>query len=150
MSKRSRKQCKKENTLPISEPPYEKTVKLLILGDAAVGKTSLINQYVSNSFAESYISTVGIDFKEKIVPIKGRKIRMQIWDTAGQERFHNITKAYYRGAQAMAIMFDLTDHESFRNIQYWLENIEECGDKKHEKILVGGKADLSHDRKVRM
>ena len=73
---------------------------------------------------------------------------MQIWDTAGQERFHTITKAYYRGAQGLIIMFDLTEIDSFRNIGYWLDNIEENCDKKNCKILVGSKSDLMDEKKI--
>ena len=63
---------------------------------------------------------MGIDFKEKIIEKKDKCIRLQIWDTAGQERFHTITKAYYRGAHGLVVMFDLTDLDSFKNLQYWL------------------------------
>ena len=73
---------------------------------------------------------------------------MQIWDTAGQERFHTITKAYYRGAHGLIIMFDLADIDSFRNIGYWLDNIEENCDKKNDKILVGSKSDLMDEPKI--
>jgi small GTP-binding protein len=113
-----------------------------------VGKTSLIYQYINNYFPENYISTVGIDFKEKSLSIGNKNIRLQIWDTAGQERFHTITKAYYRGAHGLVIVFDITNPESFHNVSYWLQNIEESCDKQHEKIMVGNKSDLSEDRKV--
>lgn len=74
---------------------------------------------------------MGIDFKEKKIMIGKKNIRLQIWDTAGQERFHTITKAYYRGAHGLVIVFDITNPESFQNISYWLQNIEESCDNRH-------------------
>lgn len=94
-----------------------------MIGDGGVGKTSLISKYVNNQFSETYVSTIGIDFKEKIVTVNKRKIKLQIWDTAGQERFHTITKAYYRGALGLIITFDITNPISFHHLQYWLQHI---------------------------
>ena len=113
-----------------------------------MGKTSLIKRYIDNEFLQTYVSTIGVDFKEKKVEMKGRVVRMQIWDTAGQERFHTITKAYYRGAHGLVIAFSLVDRNSFEHIDYWLKGIEEGTDNLMPKIIAGVKCDLAEERVV--
>lgn len=121
--------------------------KILIIGDSGVGKTSILNRYASDMFNESFISTIGVDFKIKTMNIDGNNIKMQIWDTAGQERFRTITSSYYRGAHGIIVVFDVSDRESFLDVDIWMREIDNfCVNKKIQKILIGNKIDL--ERKV--
>lgn len=121
--------------------PYDQLVKLLIIGDSGTGKSSLLSRYVDNQFSTSFISTIGIDFKIKHINVKGKNIKIQLWDTAGQERFRTITKAYYRGAMGIIIVYDITDEKTFKNVYGWMDNI--CSEAKDivDIILVGNKND---------
>ena len=83
---------------------YDELIKVLIIGDSGVGKSCLLLRYTDNTFTDSFISTIGVDFKTKIVDINGKKIKMECWDTAGQERFQTITASYYRGASGKIII----------------------------------------------
>jgi Ras-related protein Rab-1A len=119
-----------------------------VIGDGGVGKSSMIARYVDDKFSPEYVSTIGIDFKIKIIEAAGRKVKLQIWDTAGQERFHTITSAYYRGAHGLMIIFSLTDAQSFHHLQYWLRHIEEGVAGNVPKLLIGTKSDLHDKREV--
>ena len=83
--------------------------KVIVIGDSGVGKTNLITCFCENSFKESYVATIGVDFKIHTFMIGDKKIKMQIWDTAGQERFKNITQAYYKGAGGVLLAYSITD-----------------------------------------
>ena len=99
------------------------SVKILILGDAGVGKTSLTSRFADDFFSMHYISTIGVDFKTKMIKIKNKNVKYQVWDTAGQERFRSIAKAYYRGVSGILLAFSVTDRASFENIENWLVTI---------------------------
>jgi len=121
---------------------YDYLLKILLVGDSGVGKSALLQKYVDNTFPDSYISTIGVDFKIKEQIYGSKKYKLQIWDTAGQERFRSITSSYYRGANCILIMFDLTDPESFDHVKMWLEDADKYGNANVMKILIGTKADL--------
>ncbi|XP_072917228.1 ras-related protein Rab-13 isoform X3 [Hemitrygon akajei] len=104
---------------------YDYLFKLLLIGDSGVGKTCLIIRFADDNFNNTYISTIGIDFKIKTIDVGGKKIKLQVWDTAGQERFKTITTAYYRGAMGIILVYDITDEKSFENIQNWMKSIKE-------------------------
>ncbi|VVC97595.1 unnamed protein product [Leptidea sinapis] len=104
---------------------FSATYKLLVLGDSNVGKTCIVHRYCDERYYDIYISTIGIDFKQKIINLDGVPIKLQIWDTAGQERFRTLTTAYYRGAMGIILMYDITNLESFNHLSYWLRNIQE-------------------------
>ncbi|KAI5646533.1 ras family domain-containing protein [Phthorimaea operculella] len=104
---------------------YSATYKLLVLGDSNVGKTCIVHRYCDERYYDIYISTIGIDFKQKIISVDGTPVKLQIWDTAGQERFRTLTTAYYRGACGILLMYDITNLESFNHLSYWLRNIQE-------------------------
>mmetsp|Transcript_13534 Transcript_13534/g.38058 ORF Transcript_13534/g.38058 Transcript_13534/m.38058 type:complete len:190 (-) Transcript_13534:158-727(-) len=106
-----------------------------------VGKTSLLLRFSEDSFTTSFISTIGIDFKIKKVMIDEKCCKLQIWDTAGQERFRTITKAYYRGAMGIMLVYDTTDEKSFENVRNWMKNIEQNAAPNVNKILIGNKSD---------
>ena len=99
-------------------------IKLLMLGDSAVGKSALIDRYTNNSFSSAYISTVGVDFRVKNIVVDDKRIKLQIWDTAGQERFRSISKSYYKSANGILLVYDVTDRSSFDSIRNWIKQIQ--------------------------
>jgi len=122
-------------------------MKLLLVGDSGVGKSSLLHRYYENEHLPRFISTLGIDFRIKTVEMDGKKIKLQIWDTAGQERFRSITTIYYRGAQGIIVCYDVTDEKSFHNVRSWFDAIDMHAVEGVNKLLVGCKVDLEK-RKV--
>jgi Ras-related protein Rab-1A len=127
---------------------YDYLFKLLLIGDSGVGKSSMLIRFTDDTYSEAFISTIGVDFKIKTIGLEGKIIKLQIWDTAGQERFRTITSSYYRGAHGIIIVFDLTDIDSFENVQQWLLEINRYSYKNICKILVGNKSDLFEKRMV--
>ncbi|KFM79160.1 ras-related protein Rab-8A-like [Stegodyphus dumicola] len=124
------------------------TYKILVLGDSNVGKTCIVHRFCDETYYDTYISTIGIDFKQKIVNLDGMPIKLQIWDTAGQERFRTLTTAYYRGAMGILVMYDVTNMDSFNHLSYWFRNVEENASPDVVKVLVGNKCDSSNLRVV--
>jgi Ras-related protein Rab-1A len=118
------------------------TIRLLLLGESGVGKSSLLLRFTDDTFEDTYISTIGIDFRVKTVEIDGRPVKLQIWDTAGQERFRTITRAYYRGCQGIILVFDVSKLNTFNMTEYWMDEISKNTDFDVPKILVGNKSDL--------
>ena len=116
--------------------------KVLILGNSQVGKSSILNQFAEGVFSETIPPTLGIDYKINQVAVGDKSIKLQIWDTAGQERFKSITENFYKGAQGILLVFDLTDQNSFANIRTWLKNIYEKAGRNVVVCLVGNKVDL--------
>lgn len=116
--------------------------KILILGNSQVGKSSILNQFTEGVFTETIPPTLGIDYKINKVNVEGTEIKLQIWDTAGQERFKSITENFYKGAQGIILVFDLTEHESFAAIRTWLKNIYEKAGKNVVVCLLGNKLDM--------
>ncbi len=131
-----------------SEPAYDYLFKLLLVGSAKSGKTSMVQRFVENRCISEYTSTIGVDFKTHHIDLEGLRVKLQIWDTAGQERFRNITKMYCRGARGVMVVFDLTSTESFNEVDTFFSMEQECGDDTAALILVGCMADLSENRKV--
>ncbi|KAJ2952273.1 hypothetical protein O0L34_g4552 [Tuta absoluta] len=127
---------------------YSATYKLLVLGDSNVGKTCIVHRYCDERYYDIYISTIGIDFKQKIVSVDGTPVKLQIWDTAGQERFRTLTTAYYRGACGILLMYDITNLESFNHLSYWLRNIQEYASPDVVKVLVGNKCDVPDNHRA--
>lgn len=125
----------------------ETRLKLLLIGDSSVGKSSLLLRFAEDSFSHTFISTIGVDFKTRTIDIDGEQVKLSIWDTAGQERFRTITAAYYRGANGIVLVYDITSESSFNSIRGWIRNIEEHASENVCKILVGNKADME-DRRV--
>ena len=114
---------------------------MLIVGNGAVGKSSMIQRYCRGTFTKSYKKTIGVDFLEKQLRVHGEDVRLMLWDTAGQEEFDAITRAYYRGAQACVVAFSTTDRDSLLAVRKWRKKVEdECGD--IPMVLVQNKIDL--------
>lgn len=122
--------------------PVTRKVKILLLGDSGVGKSSLIMRWTLDTFSATLVGTVGVNFKSKRVHVNGEPIQVQVWDTAGQEQFHKITTSYYRGANAIIVVFDVTDPKSLQNTEYWIKNIKAHASDTVHVILVGNKTDL--------
>ena len=123
-------------------------LKILILGDMTVGKTTLLLKYIDNFTPEVYISTLGVDYKTKSIVYNGVNVVLQIWDTAGQERYRVITKSFVKGTDGIIFMYDITQKGSFVNIKKWIEETEEENPIKVEKIIVGNKIDKEENRQV--
>ena len=123
------------------------TFKILLLGDSAVGKTSLLTKYVNNTFQEQHIATIGVEYKDKYIIKNDFNIRLQIWDTAGQERFHSISKNLYRGTNGVLFVYDITSKESFDNLKHWIKEFQDVeGDIKG--VILGNKYDLKEERVI--
>ena len=121
-------------------------LKILTLGDSAVGKSALLVRYTQNKFNSGYLSTVGIDYQSKKINYQNRDIEMQIWDSAGQEKYRAISKQYYKKANGILLLYDVTSRESFLGIKEWIRDINNMVTMKPSLILVGNKIDL--ERKV--
>jgi len=130
---------KGNNTNETKEYP---AFKILMIGDPSVGKSSLLLRYADNEFTNNFISTIGVDYKEKEVQVANNKVTIQIWDTAGQERFRTITSSYYRGAQGMILTFDLTNEASFKSLSKWLQEVERYAEEDVVVVLAGNKVDM--------
>jgi Ras-related protein Rab-1A len=129
-------------------PEYDYLFKLLLIGDSGVGKSCLLLRFADDTYTESYISTIGVDFKIRTIQLDGKTIKLQIWDTAGQERFRTITSSYYRGAHGIIVVYDVTEMESFNNVKQWLHEIDRYATEGVNKLLVGNKSDLVAKRQV--
>jgi small GTP-binding protein len=132
----------------INQKRYDKLVKIVLVGDSGSGKTSLLAKFSDNIFQESFMSTIGIDFKIRTIQTNGKIVKLQIWDTAGQERFRSITTCYYRGANAIIIVCDVTDINSFDNIEKtWLKEVKKLETPPYI-VIVGTKIDKINKRIV--
>lgn len=123
-------------------------IKLILLGDISVGKSSIIGRYIDNSFSDDYQCTLKVEMKTKIIDIDlDTKVKMNIWDTVGQEKFRNLTKQYYRNCQGAIIVFDLTRKDSFDGVQKWIDDLEDYN-ANIPILIVGNKSDLIKEREV--
>mmetsp|Transcript_62512 Transcript_62512/g.183258 ORF Transcript_62512/g.183258 Transcript_62512/m.183258 type:complete len:223 (-) Transcript_62512:17-685(-) len=124
---------------------YDYLIKLLLVGDPGVGKSSLLGKFADGKFAPDRDSTIGMDFKVKMMDVSGRRVKLQVWDTAGQERFQSITKQYYRSAMGIILVYDSSDEESFANVRQWMRNVNDFGDDGTSLLLLGNKVDCELD-----
>jgi small GTP-binding protein len=122
----------------------EELLKILVIGESAVGKSCLLLRYTDNKFQESFMTTIGVDFKTKYIDIEGTHVKLQIWDTAGQEKFRSITRAYYRGAHGILVVFDISRRDTFNQTKMWIDSIRESQAEANsiDVILIGNKQDL--------
>lgn len=129
---------------------YDYLIKVVLIGDAAVGKSSILLKYVDNTFEDTYVCTIGVDFKIKSLEIDNKRIKLQVWDTAGQERFKPITKCYFRGSHGCIVLFDITNRSSFNNVKTWVSDYRENNtvDSSDNVVVIGNKADKENDRVV--
>ncbi|KAL0488468.1 Ras-related protein Rab [Acrasis kona] len=122
--------------------------KVVVIGDSGVGKSNLITRFTQGKFSKDSKPTIGVEFGAKTIEHEGITIKGQIWDTAGQERFRAISAAYYRGANGALIVYDITNQETFNNLNKWFKEIENQGENGCLNVLVGNKCDLDHLRQV--
>jgi len=131
-----------------SPKKYDMAFKIVLLGDSAVGKTSIINAYITRVFREQEASTVGAAYFTKLVEFDTNKVQIEIWDTAGQERFQTIAPMYYRKASGILLVYDITNRQSFERVKYWISEIESIGNPHCIIFLLGNKIDLEADREI--
>eukprot|EP01017_Pseudomicrothorax_dubius_P036446 TRINITY_DN5216_c0_g1_i3.p1 TRINITY_DN5216_c0_g1~~TRINITY_DN5216_c0_g1_i3.p1 ORF type:complete len:216 (-),score=48.70 TRINITY_DN5216_c0_g1_i3:125-772(-) len=127
---------------------YDFLFKIVLVGDSGVGKSCLLLRFADDSFNENYLATIGVDFRFKTIEIDQSTVKLQMWDTAGQEKFRCITNAYYKGADAVVIVFDTNNRTSFENVSLWLDQVQEFASEEVEVILAGNKCDLQYTREV--
>jgi len=127
---------------------YDYLFKLVLIGDSGVGKSCLLLRFADDNFTDSYISTIGVDFRFRTITIDKKTVKLQIWDTAGQERFRTITSAYYRGADGIIMVYDVTSQESFDHVEEWLSEVDRYANENTSKLLLGNKADLVDEKQV--
>ncbi|EFP09275.1 hypothetical protein CRE_25190 [Caenorhabditis remanei] len=125
-----------------------KTVKVVVVGESGAGKTALLTSFLENSFETDPLTTIGIDFKHKIVQLNdGQSIRLQLWDTAGQERFRQLTPAYIRSAKVALLVIDLSDDSCVENLVRWKGIIDKNKSDFTATIIVGNKCDLVNEKR---
>ncbi|KAM0006461.1 putative small GTP-binding protein [Helianthus debilis subsp. tardiflorus] len=129
---------------------YDYLFKVVLIGDSGVGKTNLLSRFSKNEFNMECKSTIGVEFATRSIEVDDKIIKAQIWDTAGQERYRAITSAYYRGAVGALIVYDITRHVTFENVERWLKELRDHTDQNIVIMLVGNKADLRHLRAIQM
>ena len=122
-------------------------LKILILGDSSVGKTSLLLKYTDGYFPTIYVATIGVEYKIKKITINNININLQIWDTAGQERFRSITQSFIKGADGILYVYDITQKKTFDDLKTWISQSEESAEG-FKKIIVGNKVDLEEERVI--
>ena len=127
---------------------YQYIFKLILIGNSGVGKSSILQRYMKQTFEESYKCTIGVDFLMKSLEIKGKTVKLQLWDTAGQEKYKSMVASYYRGANVALVVFDITNHSSFDSLPVWIENYYKNGPEQKNIILIGNKKDMVDQRQV--
>ncbi|XP_046543858.1 EF-hand calcium-binding domain-containing protein 4B-like isoform X2 [Haliotis rubra] len=128
----------------------ERIFKVVFVGDSGVGKSSFIYRFCHSNFKQTFSATIGVDFQIKTMMSEGKLIALQLWDTAGQERFRSITKQYFRKADGVIVMYDVTSENSFINIRNWMNSVKEGVDEDAVIVVVGNKMDLTEDDNKRV
>ncbi|KAJ4886676.1 Ras-related protein RABA1g [Raphanus sativus] len=131
-----------------ADDDYDFLYKVVLIGDSGVGKSNLLSRFTRNEFSLESKSTIGVEFATRTIHVDDKIVKAQIWDTAGQERYRAITSAYYRGALGALLVYDVTRHVTFENVERWLKELRDHTDANIVIMLVGNKADLRHLRAV--
>ncbi|KAJ6841720.1 ras-related protein RIC2-like [Iris pallida] len=127
-----------------AEDDYDYLFKVVLIGDSGVGKSNLLSRFTRNEFSLESKSTIGVEFATRSLSVDSKVIKAQIWDTAGQERYRAITSAYYRGAVGALLVYDVTRHSTFENVERWLKELRDHTDPNIVVMLIGNKCDLRH------
>jgi small GTP-binding protein len=127
---------------------FDFSLKVVVVGESGTGKTCLLIRFVRDTFDEDTQSTLGIEFLSKIIQTDSRRIQLQLWDTAGQEIFRSVTRGYYRGSAGALILFDISNRDSFENVERWLQDVKSVARADVVLILIGNKSDLKTERQV--
>ena len=126
---------------------YDYIFKIVLVGDTSVGKSCILVRFSDDVFSDNYITTIGVDFRFKTMVVDNKVAKIQIWDTAGQERYRSITTTYYRGASAIIICCDVTSHDSFNNLNNWIDEITKYTDADITKLVLVNKCDLANEER---
>ena len=135
------------HSLP-KNPTLTALLTVVLIGDSGVGKSNLLSRFTRNEFNLDSKSTIGVEFATRSIQVDAKTIKAQIWDTAGQERYRAITSAYYRGAVGALLVYDISKHQTYENVQRWLKELRDHADANIVIMLVGNKSDLRHLRAV--
>ena len=128
----------------------EMIFKIIIIGDSTTGKTNILSKYLNDKYEKDFKATIGVELGNKTLKIKNDTVNIQIWDTAGQERYRSMTKAYYKGALGALIVYDITNRNSFENVENWMTDLKSSADQKVSILLIGNKNDLEEEREVKI
>jgi len=127
---------------PSSQQPPKLVIRLLMIGDSSVGKTSLVIRYDEDSFSTKYMTTIGVDYRDKFVDMEGQQVKLQIWDTAGQERFRSLTANFFGKADGFVVCFDVASRSSFTHVRNWIHDVQSHKRGQVDVCLCGCKCDL--------
>mmetsp|Transcript_23998 Transcript_23998/g.72273 ORF Transcript_23998/g.72273 Transcript_23998/m.72273 type:complete len:198 (-) Transcript_23998:50-643(-) len=122
--------------------------KLILVGDGGVGKTTFVKRHLTGEFEKKYVATLGVEVHPLVFHTNRGPIKFNVWDTAGQEQFRTITRSYFRGAQGIVLVYDITDRRTFSSVRSWMAQITDHADQKVNKVLVGNKCDNAAARAV--
>ena len=153
--KSSKNTSEKENNLRISKPPEEKEkeklyeIKVVLLGDQGVGKSSLVHRFCTNKFEDRYLPTIGGAYLQQEATLKnGDKLKLHLWDTSGQEKFRSMTSLYYKDAVAAVLVYDVSNPDSLDALDYWIKELQEkVNNEKFIITIAGNKCDLPFENK---
>jgi len=134
--------------MAVKDEEYDYLFKVVLIGDSGVGKSNLLSRFTRNEFNLESKSTIGVEFATKSIQVDAKTVKAQIWDTAGQERYRAITSAYYRGAVGALLVYDISKHVTFENVERWLKELRDHAEQNIVIMLVGNKSDLRHKRAV--
>lgn len=135
----------KMSAMEIEAASPERVFKVVFVGDSGVGKSSFIHQFCSKTFKATFSATIGVDFQVKNLRVDNHIVALQLWDTAGQERFRSITKQYFRKADGVIVVYDVTSEASFKNVRNWMTSVQEGTDDEAVVMILGNKMDLVDD-----
>ena len=127
---------------------FDYLFKTIIVGSPGVGKTSITLRFATGTFRERYLPTIGVEFSVKDIEVQGKQVKLQTWDTGSHDRFSYVRPLYYKGSYGVLVVFDITDEESFVNLDKWFEEVYSNCEEIIPAILIGNKADISEERKV--
>ncbi|XP_012261049.1 ras-related protein Rab-43 [Athalia rosae] len=137
-----------DNLMSTNDERFDYLFKIVLIGDCGTGKTCVVQRFRSGTFIERHGNTIGVDFSMKTVLVDGKRVKLQIWDTAGQERFRTITQSYYRSANGVVVVYDITKRSTFLSLQRWVDEVRKYTSSHVMLILVGNKCDLESLREV--
>lgn len=123
-------------------------VRLLMVGDSSCGKTSLVLRFDQNVFSTKFVTTIGVDYRDKMVKIEDAPMRLQLWDTAGQERFRSLTSNFFGRADGFVLCYDISNRPSFDHVIGWMRDIKTRAPPDCDIVVCGNKSDLDNDRVV--
>ncbi|CAG9336130.1 unnamed protein product [Blepharisma stoltei] len=132
----------------LEEEEYDYLFKIVLVGESGVGKSNILSRFTKNEFNLESKATIGVEFAAKCIQHEGKAIKAQIWDTAGQERFRAITSSYYKGAMGALLVYDISKHATFENLDRWVNEVRSFTQPDLAIILVGNKCDMAYAREV--